>query len=363
MKGLYVLTTETPATSTQVDRTTRLAVTLTIFGALFIVIKSSIDVWYSIFTTLAYTENFFNYDYMLSIVFVSIPLVSAFSIMRYLIWEMQTYIPSSSKAEEEKSILKADKAFERIFRDAKNFAGLLFILMYFLIIREVFIKGVVSGFVIGIILAVGFLILKHFAYKKSEGVKRIVDKWDQLSSTYTIISLISLLFYALLITFLFGLTFTLSSLASTNQQAKVEVLETSDIQLNIELQNYLEPLVAIKITNYENREDSQTIHLQNSENLEFYSEAFIDTEVVNEEDLDLLLKDIDDEIDRFNITKKKSLIKYEENLIEYINEGKYEVEVVMIARENSRVNVTKFMTTIEKRRNEVTISEKVFDTN
>ncbi|XKE96553.1 hypothetical protein LG326_16910 (plasmid) [Metaplanococcus flavidus] len=357
------MTVEAHTTSTQIDRTTRLAVTITIFGALFIVLKSSIGVWYNIFTTLAYTENFFNYDYMLSIIFVSIPLVSAFSIIRYLFWELQTYIPSNSDAEQTGSILKADKAFERIFRDAKNFAGLLFIFLYFLIIREIFLRGVVSGFVIGIILAVGFLILRHFAYKRFDRVKRVVDEVNRLSSTNTIISLLILTFYALVITFIFGLTFTLSSLASTNQQAKVEVLETEEIQLNIELQNYLEPLVAIKITNYDNQEDSQTIPLENNEKLEFYSEAVIKTEMINENDFNYLLDNIDNEIDRYDITKKKSFTKYQKNLNEYIDEGKYVVEVVMFSRANSLVNVTKFMTTIEKRGNQVTVSEKVFETN
>ena len=116
-------------------------------------------------------------------------------------------------------------------------------------------------------------------------------------------------------------------------------------------------------TNYADVDDRGTFTLEANEQLELYSEAIIFEKIQDGEEIDSFIQNIDDEIDSFNISKKKSIAKYELNLDRYINEGKYLVEVVMLSREDSVSNVTKFMTTIEKSGDQVAISEKRFETN
>lgn len=351
----------TPEPSTSIDRTTRLAVTLTIFGALFLVLKSSIGIWYSIFTNIAYTNDFLNYDYMLSIAFVSTALVVSVSIIRYVFFELQTYKHFEDAAEKTKTVSRADWAFERIFKDIKMLSMLLLALLLIFLIREMILRESILPILIGLILGIVLFFVGYFAYKKSTRVRQFMDNSTVGRASSASFSLFSTVVYIVLIVFVFGLAFTISSLASTNQQAKVELEDTKEVPLNIELQNYLSPLVTVTFTNYAVADDRRSFTLEAKEKLELYSEAVIFEKVQEGEKFDSLIQNIDDEIDSFNINKKKSLAKYELNLGEYIEEGRYLVEVVILSREDSVSNVTKFMTTVEKSGDKVAISEKRFE--
>lgn len=216
----------TPEPSTQIDRTTRLAVTFTIFGALFLILKSSIGIWYNIFTNIAYINNFLNYDYMLSIIFVTITLVVSVSIIRYVFLELQTYKHFKDADAKAKTVSRADWAFERIFKDIKGLTLLLLFLLLIFLIREMILGESIMPMLRGLILGIVLFFVGYFAYKKSERVRRFMDNSSEERLPSALFSLFSTVIYIVLFVLVFGLAFTINSLASTNQQAEVVLEET-----------------------------------------------------------------------------------------------------------------------------------------
>ena len=300
---------------------------------------------------------------MLSIAFVSITLVVSVSIIRYVFLELQTYKHFEDVDKKAKTVSRADWAYEQIFKDIKMLSLLLLVLLLIFLIREAILRESIMPILAGLISGIVLFFIGYFVYKKSDRVRQFMENSIDERASSAVFSFFSTLFYIVLIVFVLGLAFTINSLASTNQQAKVVLEETKEVPLNIDLQNYSSPLVTVTLTNYADMDDTRTFTLEASEYLMLYSEAVIFEKIQKGEEIDSLIQNIDEEIDSFNISKTKSINKYELNIGKYIGEGKYSVEVVMLSREDSVSNVTKFMTTVEKSGDKVTISEKRFETN
>ncbi|WP_088104769.1 hypothetical protein [Halalkalibacter urbisdiaboli] len=348
-----------------IDRTTRLIVTITVFGALFLVFKTAIHIWFKTFTTMLYTRDFFNIDYVIATVFLSISIIISISFIKYIFYELKTYINYEKDNDKQSAVKKADQCFAKIFISIKNTAVFLIIIFISLVIRDSFDRDdlfvIILGGCTGIIVVLGL----SFLFYKSIKAKKAFTYFNDKVASNSFISTIIFFIYIVLISSLLGLTLTLYSFNSTNQNAKVTLKEDRTIPLVVELQNYSDPIVTATITNYDSNNEIklETLILERKEFIETYSGQIKNHELTTEDDLMYLVNNLSTEIDKMDISTRKALSKFELTLENHIEIGENLIEVVMISRENSDLVVTKFMTLVTKENNKIQITEKEFNTS
>lgn len=345
----------------EVDRSARLVFVLAISAPLYMVFESVVKSFFRTFSSLIYTKNFLNYDYIYATISTSIVLYLAFYIIIYIFSESLIFRRFESTELKQKAINNADAAFGKIFKGLINSSILIVIIMIIIFISEnqKVVLLYCGGFLLFIIT---ICLILHFF--KKEVLVNLFNKFIRILPVKNIVewgsSTLPLFFGMLLFLYLIGLTISVITISSSNKYATIELNDTSELPLNVTLQNYTNPLVSIKITNFDGTEDSKTIMLDESIDLSMYSEAKIDKNLRNDNELEGIVGNVDKEIDTYQFSKTKFISIYQIDLKEYIKDGKYLIEIIMFSRNEVRTSVSKFMTIIEKKGNNIYISEKKF---
>jgi hypothetical protein len=334
-----------------IDRTTRLIATLTIAGGIAFLIKIVFSAWFKTFSTSAYTKKIINFEYIVSVVIVTVTIVIAFSIVKYLYFELKTYIFYENRTDQQNAIQNADNAFGGIFKNIKICGNSLLVIGIIGALNEIFNdkhswKFIMVGVSIG-----GIFILTILLVNKDK-IKKIIKVTDAIELKITPYS--NFLFVGLLSLFV-GLTITIFSIDS-NQNTKITIQETKTVPIKIELQNNYSSLVYININN---SKGETSIDPSKVSFVESYVEVLEkNKELKTSKEIEQFVKNLNKENDKLNISKTKYIKVYSTDLEKYLVDGKNEVEVIVYTTNSNNSKATHFITTVTKDGANIEITEK-----
>ncbi|MUK89279.1 hypothetical protein GMD78_12945 [Ornithinibacillus sp. L9] len=313
--------------SKQIDRVSRLGVTLTILGVIWYVLLKALDLLLTIFSQKLYLNSIYSSEHFIALVFVCVFVSILVSGVKYVYSELKTL----KQFDDESLFLEAKKVannnFNDIFVMLKVNLTLIILSIVFVIILEttlfnsnVFLKGVYVTFVIAIII---LLIIRDtrrnfiaFSKKLYSFVKL---RMKQLSSWFYILFLLIILAFS-------------STVLSSNYGQTIEVnfQDESSLPIDIEFTNF--EIENIKIYLFELKGDNGVlINDITIPRKDFYESSY---SVLETSSKHLLSSNEDKEaIASFDFRKQQTVLRKRFELINYISsplyDGKYRIKIVV----------------------------------
>ncbi|OCA90399.1 hypothetical protein A8F94_00435 [Bacillus sp. FJAT-27225] len=333
-----------------IDRATRLIVTLTIASGTAIIVKGAFSAWFKTFSTTAYIQNFLNFDYMFSVLFLTVTILCAFSIGRYLFFELKTFIYYENISEQQLAYEASDNAYLNIFKTIKNCFNVVFAFLAVTTLPKVFENNYSWKYILIGILIIGISILGLFFINK-EKLKKAVKFTARIESK---IGIYLPFVYVAFIIFISGLTITILSLNS-NQTARILIEDSNNVPVEIELKNNLNSKVFLKIKNSEEEFFISDSELTISES---YVEVLEKSEELKSNDIEHFVKNLSEENDRMNIPKSEYSQVYSVDLGDYIVSGINNIEITIVSTGSNNTKAIHFYTTVNKEGNSIEITKK-----
>jgi hypothetical protein len=334
-----------------IDRATRLIVTLTIASGVALLVKMAFSSWFQTFSTNAYTKNFLNFDYLFSILFVTVTILCAFSIGRYLFFELKTYIYYENSNEQQLAYEASDNAYRSIFKTIKKCFNVVFSIMIVTIPLEVFEnkdswKYILIGASIG---GISILSLFFINKKKLKNIIKLTEKVESKINIYLSIA------YVAFLMFFVGITITLLSLSS-NHTARILIGDSKNVPVEIELQNKTNSTIYIKIKN-----SQEEFFVDNSDVKT--SESYVEVLEKNEElkssnDIEHFVRNLSEEHDKVNIPKTEYTQIYNVDLGDYLVSGENQVEITIVSTVSNNTKAIHFLTTVTKEGDKIEVTKK-----
>ncbi|MGY4691010.1 hypothetical protein [Salibacterium sp. K-3] len=324
-------------TKNNVDRTTRLVVTLTIFGGTWFLLKGGMNLWLNTFTTNAYTRSLFTFDYIVSVIILTFIIAVTIRVLNYAYTEFKTY-QAFNDEEERKSIEKlADTKFVSIFETIRHCAIATMGIAILSIILEFTMKfGLFFSVLTASIVILTLFILKFFNNKKIMKAIEVVDRFEKKISPF------GYLIYLGLIVFFLGVATTLISI-NQNQVVEAEFRNNKDSNLEIQLKNIEEPQASINIIN--EREKNTTINLNEKDFNQNFVEVYENVSPKNKK------LNLDKSLRQFNLSL---------NLSQYLVEGTNKVEIKVSAENYDNQRIIRIVNDINKDGSTLSFSQKTF---
>ncbi|MFD2640029.1 hypothetical protein [Piscibacillus salipiscarius] len=328
----------------KVDRTTRLIVTLTMFGGTWFLLKNVFKSWVNIFSSSAYTQSFISIENIISVISFTVILTIIIKVILYIYAELKTFQMFESEEEKQTIYKSADIKFNDIFKTIKKCAyAILGVALLFGIFELFNDPNLLGYFILGALLALIFFIILFFV--KKEKLKKVVSKAEKIEETIAPYgSLIYISFLALFV----GICITLVSF-NQNQFVEVNFKDNNEnIALELIVQNMENIEATINIVNDKENISPNVIRLDNNDFNRNVIEVYDDTKTDNY---------------KFYIKKSRNQYTHSLDLSEYIIDGRNVVEIKIISNQMSRNKVVKIENEIEKNESEITFSEDSFIVN
>ncbi len=328
----------------KIDRTTRLLVTLTIFGATWYLLKGALNLWLTSFSENAYTETFLTFEHILSITILTVVFAITTVVIRYIYYELKTYQYFVDDESRINVLEKADVMFGKIFLTIKHSFNLSIIFgLITLVIMVFFQPNLLISLLVGVFIVLGLVVFLSFF--KKEKVYRVVkysQVIEQKVSPYLYQIYIACLFLLL------GTAVTLISLSS-DKLILVNIEENSSLPIEIKMTNINDPIVQITIINGNKLEEKKILKFHESDLYISFEEVFDNKRTFYNKAESLLY---------IKKSKYTYLLKYD--LIDYVAEGKNSIEIVIKSSERSSDKTIRVLSNIIKEGNDLYISEKNF---
>jgi hypothetical protein len=323
--------------SKEIDRTTRLVITLTLFGGSWFLLKNTIGIWYQTFTMFAYTKTFVSVESIFSVILLTIVSAVTLKVISYIFHELKTYQLFSQEEVREEALALADKKFSNIFLTIKNcFYFFLVTGLIMTIVTVIFKPTFFYSFLIGILLAIVIFIITH---KKRGKVQIFLEKTEIIQKK---ISPYSFLLYIVFLILFVGMSLSMVSL-NANQNVNVKFTSENGTHIVMELQNIEVKELSVTIRN---NEDRRSVDLTEAEVREDLIETFDDSKTNN---------------NRVYLKKSKYQQHYIINIGKYLLEGLNKIEMKIIVEELSENNqIVRIENDIIKKNDSIYFSEEVF---
>ncbi|MBP1950696.1 hypothetical protein [Virgibacillus litoralis] len=322
-----------------IERTTRLIITLTIFGGMWFLFKGAIALWISTFSTTAFTKSIINIEYVLSVITLTVILVITIKVLIYVYTELKTFQFFINIEDKEKLQKNADIKYGDIFKTIKYIINGLFGIAILSIIIELVAKPhLIISILIGTLSVTLLFCLSLFV--KKENVKKVIttiEKIEEKISPYNF-----LLYIGVLILFV-GICISLVSL-NQNQIVEVEFKNNKNVILNANIQNIENVEMAITIYNEKNGEET---------NLDIAHTEF-------SQDLVEVYEKNSTENTKLYIDKSQHQYHYSMNLDKYLIEGNNQIELKISNQKSSNSKIVRIVNDIEKNGSKMEISEEKF---
>lgn len=328
--------------------------TITLSGALFLLFKSIFMLWFNTFNTVLYSTNFFSVEYVFPILLLSIGLRLGYGVIKYLFFELKSFI--NDEEIKNRAMITSDSSFKELFTiiNSSGYSLAIFGIIYASVED---IKFLIAFFIIPIIMVI-ILITKRRSNRRKilspirDTLKRIKIKRISIPEWVNIC-------YIFLFVFLISMSLTITSFSSSNQEISIQYKETSEIPVEIILQNFSSPLVSVHIKDSNGNSKHQSIIKHNSYT-ESYSASIEGNKIENEEDFLSLSDKLTDNVNKFYIPDIITRYYYNINLGELIEDGTYIFEITAVSMEEREIEVKSFSTTIAKEKNKVFIKQKEY---
>ncbi|MBT2685898.1 hypothetical protein [Bacillus sp. ISL-37] len=334
-----------------IDRATRLIVTLTIASGVAILVKMAFSAWFQTFSTNAYTKNFINFDYIFSILFVTVTILCAFSIGRYLFFELMTFNYYENSSEQEFAYEASDNAYRSIFKTIKMCINVVFLIMIVTALINVFEnKDSWKYILIGASISSMSILSLFFINKKK--LKKVIKFTEKVE---TKINIYLQFVYVAFLMFFVGITITLLSLNS-NHTASILIGDSKNVPLKIELQNKTNSKIYIKIKNPEKEFFVDDSDVKTSES---YVEVLEKNDELNSSnEIDHFVKNLSKENDKMNIPKTEYTKIYSADLGDYLVSGENYVEITIVSTVSNNTKAIHFLTTVTKEGDTIEVTKK-----
>jgi hypothetical protein len=323
--------------SKEIDRATRLVITLTLFGGSWFLLKNTIGIWYQTFTKFAYTKTFISVESIFSVILLTIVSAITLKVISYIFHELKTYQSFSQSEVREEALALADKKFSDIFLTIKNcFYFFLVTGLIMTIVTVIFKPTFYYSFLIGILLAIVIFIISH---KKRGKVQIFLEKTEIFQKK---ISPYSFLLYIVFFILFFGISLSMVSL-NANQNVSVNFTSEYGTQILIDLQNIEVKELSLNI---ENNEETRSVDLAEAELREDLIETLDDSKTNN---------------NRVYLKKSRYQQHYIIKIDKYLLEGLNKIEMKVIVEGLSENNqIVRIKNDIIKKKESINFSEKVF---
>lgn len=324
-----------------IDRTTRLVITLTIFGGSWFLLRGAFALWFNTFSKSAYIKSLFTIEYVISVIVLTFIIVTSIRVLSYVFTELKTFQVFSSIDDKVDMQKIADAKYAEIFKTIKrSINGIIGISIISLIVELTIKPSLLISITIGTVLfLVLFIILRFFVKKeKLKGIISKVDGIEQKISPYVF------LLYTGLIVFLVGISLALMSI-NHNRYIEVEFKKTNELELEIVIQNIDDPEMVISIVNENKPDKRSTIKVTKDD---YYH------------DLVEVFEHLNTQNTKYNIDKYIKHYHYSTNLDQYVLDGRNIVEINIIGKDSNVNKVTRIVNEIERNGSRTKIAEDKF---
>lgn len=185
--------------------------------------------------------------------------------------------------------------------------------------------------------------------EKLKNIIKLTKKVESKINTH-----LSIVYVAFLMFFV-GITITLLSLNS-NQTARILIEDSTNVPVEIELRNKINPIIYIKIRNSE-----EEFFVDNSNVV--YSESYVEVLEKNEElkssnDIEHFVRNLSKEHDKVNVSKTEYTQIYSVDLGDYLASGGNYVEIIIVSTVFNNTKAIHFLTTVTKEGDKIKVIKK-----
>lgn len=327
----------------KVDRTTRLVITITVFGGAWFLLKEIFKLWVRTFSSGAYTKTIISFEYLLLVIILTFVVVITYKGLTYIYSELKTYQAFENKNDAINSQQNADINFANIFSTIKYcknaFITVLLLATAVQLILQPNLKfSILIGISLGILILIVFRWVKKERWKK---INEIAKNIEERVSPYGL--MLNIVFFLIII----GICITLVSINS-NQFVKAEFKTDNDLKFDISIQNIQDFRVEILIYSNENLEVTHSYNIKKTDFIHNSIEVTANDDSSNK---------------KLFIDKSKYQSHYSMNIKKYIQEGKNTVKINIFTKDPLGSKVIRLVNTINKSGMTLDISEEEFIVN
>lgn len=316
--------------SSNIDRATRLGITLTILGVTWYVLLKSFEFSFTVFRNIN-IKSVYSSEHIIALVLVTMLVTTFIGGIKYIFSELKTFKDFTDDAIFEKAKIQANLNFSEIFT-ILNVNVTLFITTIMLVI---FIELMMNYFNlfwwISTLIFLGLIIFIVLILKKTRDkfIEKFKKTWNIVKSKsnhwgfgFYILFLLSVLF----------LTFTVVSFTK-GQTVEVNFQNDSRLPINMQLTNFQLEDVNIYLFKQEEEEWGllQEINIDNSEFSESFYEVLESSTVYNNSNGNSTT---------INSNKQQSVLKNNINLGEILekqlNDGKYKIQILINSKNGNK---------------------------
>lgn len=342
----------------ETDRTTRLLITITFFGGTWYILRGIINLWGKTFSEIVYTKSIINYEHIVSIWLLIVMVVLTGTVIIYIYTEFKTYQYLPNKCDKERSINKADRAFNNIFNMIKKlkFLSILILIQVFLIMLFTQIK---MGNFLLIFVGELILVIVYMSFLKEKlkiQFKRInLKQWNVFPKLRAKFKQLELITYLFVLVFIVSISLIVISIEG-NQEVEIKINDTKKVSMEILLNNYEKPTKEINISREKKPSSNVNIELEESE----LQKSLIEVYESRISKGNFLLKESEDENKKVPISKNKYFYKYNLELEEYLLEGENFLEIYIQNNGNVSKKTVHIVTPIYKEGEKIDIPRENF---
>ncbi|MEK4171336.1 hypothetical protein [Lysinibacillus sp. Y5S-8] len=317
--------------NSNIDRATRLGITLTILGVIWYVLIKSFDFTFFVFNNLN-TKSLFSSEHIIALVLVTMLVTIFIGGSRYIFSELKTFKDFNDDIIFEEAKNEANKNFNEIFSILYLNIALFVITTMFILFIELMMNFFnlfwwISTLIFLVLISSLVLIIKKMRNKFFEVCRKIYDA-VKLRKTH-----MSFWFYILFLLFILFFTYSVLSF-SKGQTVDVDFENNSMLPIDIQLTNI--QLENLKIHLYmQEKEDWFLIKEIDIDKKDFSGSFF---EVYESSSL---LENKSNGISRINSNKQQSTLKNNINLGEEIEEileeGKYKIQITIHSKDGNKI--------------------------
>lgn len=338
-----------------IDRATRIGITLTILGVIWYVLLKAIDFSFIVFSNVN-TKSVFSSEHIIALVLVTMLVTIFIGGIKYIFSELKTFKDFTDDTIFEIAKTEANKSFNEIF----TILYLNVTLLITTIILVLFVEFMMNFFNlfwwISTLIFWGLIILIVLIIKKARN-KFI----EVLRKIWVIVKLrrkqMSFWFYILFLLLVLFLTYIIISFTK-GQTVEVNFQNNSKLTIDIQLTNVqLEDLkIYLYMQNDKKWDLLKEIDIDNNEFSESFFEVYESSSFLIDNNSNFISTTI-------NPNKKQSILKNNINLGEDIdmqlNDGKYKIQIIIKSKEGNKT--LRLSNDLEIKANKYIINKDKFD--
>ncbi|WP_146013583.1 hypothetical protein [Terribacillus saccharophilus] len=344
------------------DRTTRLAIMITLIGgAFFLCFRFSFYSWFKIFYSTTYTKTIMHVEHYIAILVFTVTLLVAAACLRYIYFELKTLQYLRDNDAQKDAIEKADSSFTDIFSYLKFCSGVLIIFFSILSIIEIIRERpiLLLWILIGGIALLTFLVLGWllFVKRKKQGNISILKRHTDSAKRSKEKLPIGFFLYIVSLVIFIGITISLVAL-NGDKEIEVKIIKGENITLQVVSNKIGKLELEGSIENRDTYGQSSDFNSSDFEIIKSEVHVFGKKELLNNElDIDKIAEELQKRNYRFDLDQSNQSTLFNLDLNDFLKGSRNTIKLVIKVKENEETNFIYFESDISIRGKDILISE------